>query len=212
MNHGKNKLNGNQMAEKSSRGKKREITTEEISNYVKQGYYFRVKEVNGTRYITRRKSREEKSLGRYTDEVWSMIEQEQKHKDKATDGKPAEIISEKPDEPTPLNTLGLLEQIIEEVAIGKGLIMYIGCLHNVEGTCTYWHWETKPGFFDTLDRLDASGPRSYKLTDIVHKGQIVKRWTVKAQVAFCMNCPAYISEKDIAFVEAFKLHALRVES
>ena len=35
------------MDEKSSRGKKREITKEEISNYIDQGYYFRVKKVNG---------------------------------------------------------------------------------------------------------------------------------------------------------------------
>ena len=62
------------MSEKTSRGKKREITEEEISRYIDQGYYFRVKEVNGIKYITRRKGREEKGMGRYTEEVWSMIQ------------------------------------------------------------------------------------------------------------------------------------------
>ena len=39
------------MSEKPSRGKKREKNEEEISNYIDQGYYFRVKEVNGKKYI-----------------------------------------------------------------------------------------------------------------------------------------------------------------
>ena len=46
--------------------------------------------------------------------------------------------------------------------------------------------------------------RARMLTDIVHEGRIEKRWTVKAQVVFCMNCPAYVSERDIAFVAAFQ--------
>jgi len=188
------------MSEKTSRGKKREITEEEISRYIDQGYYFRVKEVNGIKYITRRKGREEKGMGRYTEEVWSMIQRARSQTDEAIGEKPVETTVEK----TFPDTLGILEQLKEEISVNKGLIMLTSCLHNVEGICTYWHWESKPGFFDILDRLDGPDPSSYILTDIVQEGQIEKRWTVKAQVIFCMNCPAYICERDIAFVEAFK--------
>ena len=69
MSHGKKGIVEHQMSEKPSRGKKREINEEEVSGYIDQGYYFRVKEVNGKKYITRRKGREERSLGRYSEEV-----------------------------------------------------------------------------------------------------------------------------------------------
>jgi len=192
------------MSEKPSRGKKREITEEEISRYINQGYYFRVKEVNGIKYITRRKGREERSLGRYTEEVWSMIERALSQTDEAIGEKPVETTVEKPVEITSLDPLGLLEQLKEEVSLSKGVIMFTNCLHKVEGVCTYWHWESKPRFFTILDKLDGQDQSSYMLTDIVHEGRTEKRWTVKAQVIFCMNCPAYVSVRDIAFVEAFQ--------
>ena len=193
------------MSEKPSRGKKREITIEDISRYINQGYYFRVKEVNGIKYITRRKGSEERSLGRYTKEVWSMIERTRNQTDEAIGEKPIETTIEKPVEKTSPDTLGLLEQLKEEVSLSKGLIMFTNCLHKVEGICTYWHWENKPRFFDILDKLDGPDASSYMLTDIVYEGRVEKRWTVKAQVVFCMNCPAYVSGRDIAFVEAFQL-------
>jgi hypothetical protein len=192
------------MSEKPSRGKKREITMEEISRYIHRGYYFRVKEVNGIKYITRRKGREERSLGRYTEEVWSMIERARNQTDEAIGDKPVETTVEKPVEITSPDTVGLLEQLKEEVSLSKGLIMFINCLHKVEGVCTYWHWESKPGFFDTLDKLDGQDQSSYMLTDIVNEGRVEKRWTVKAQGIFCLNCPSYVSVRDIAFVEAFQ--------
>ena len=192
------------MSEKSSRGKKREITEEEISRYIDQGYYFRVKVANGKKYITRRKGREEKSLGRYAEKVWSMILRARNQSDEAITEKPTETISEQPDENTLPDTHGIMEQLKEEISLSKALIMFTKCLHIEEGICTYWHWETKPGFFDILDKLDGVPLSSYALTDIVQEGRIEKRWTVKAQGLFCMNCPAYISAKDIAFVEAFK--------
>ena len=191
------------MSDESSRGKKREITEEEIKRYINQGYYFRVKESNGKKYITRRKGREERSLGRYTEKAWSMILRVQNQKDDAV--KPVETTIEKPDKKAFHDILDKMEQIKEEISISKGLIMFANCLHNIEGNCTYWHWETKPRFFESMDELDIVPQTSYKLTDIVHEGRIEKRWTVKAKVLFCMNCPTYISEKDIAFVEAFKL-------
>ena len=194
------------MTEKSSRGKKREITEEEISGYIDQGYYFRVKETNGKKYITRRKGREEKSLGRYSEKVWSMILRAQNQIDEAISDKPTETTSEPPDEKPIPDARGSLDKLIGEISLSKALIMFTNCMHIDEGLCTYWHWETKPGFFDTLDKCDGVPESSYELTDIVQEGRIEKRWTVKAQGLFCMNCPAYISEKDIAFVEAFKYY------
>ena len=194
------------MSEKSSRGKKREITEEEISGYIDQGYYFRVKETNGKKYITRRKGREEKSLGRYAEKVWLMILRAQNRIDEAISERATEIISEQPDEKPIPDARGSLDKLIGEISLSKALIMFTNCMHIEEGLCTYWHWETRPGFFDTLDKFDGVPESSYELTDIVQEGRIEKRWTVKAQGLFCMNCPAYISEKDIAFVEAFKYY------
>lgn len=194
------------MSEKSSRGKKREISDEEISGYIDQGYYFRVKEVKGKKYITRRKGREEKSLGRYAEKVWLMILRAQNQIDEAISEKPTETISEQPDEKLIPDTRRILDQLKEEISLSKALIMFTNCMHIEEGLCTYWHWETRPGFFDTLDKFDSVPESSYELTDIVQEGRIEKRWTVKAQGLFCLNCPAYISEKDIAFVEAFKYY------
>jgi hypothetical protein len=191
------------MSETSSRGKKREISEEEISGYIDQGYYFRVKEVNGKKYITRRKGREEKSLGRYAEKVWLMILRAQNQID-AISEKPTETISDQPDEKPKPDTRGTLDQLKEEISLSKALIMFTNCMHITEGLCTYWHWETRPAFFDTLDKFDGVPESLYELTDIVQEGRIDKRWAVKAQVVYCMNCPAYISEKDIAFVEVYK--------
>ncbi len=192
------------MSEKSSRGKKREITKEEILDYIDQGYYFRVKKVNGKKYITRRKGREEKSLGRYTDEKWSMIEQARKQTDDSTLETAPEITVSKPEERTSVKPMELFKQLIEEASLSKGLIMFTDCLHKEDTMCTYWHWETRPSFFDTLDKLDGSGPSSYQLTEFLSEGQKVQRWKVKAQVAFCINCPAYIRKRDVASKEEYK--------
>ena len=193
------------MIEKASRGKKREITEEEIRGYIAQGFYFRVKEVNGKKYITRRKGREEKSLGRFNDEKWSMISAlTEDQTDEDMGKKPIETAVEKLGKIKLSDSFSLLEQLKEEVSLSRGLIMSIECLHNIDDYCTYWHWESKHGFFETLDKLDGQGPSSYKLRDIVFEGRVVKRWTVKAQAVFCANCPAYISMRDIAFVEAYQ--------
>lgn len=192
------------MSEKSSRGKKREITKKEISDYIDQGYYFRVKKVNGKKYITRRKGREEKGLGRYTEEKWSMIEQARKQTDDSTLETPSEITASKPEEITSVKPMELFKPFIEEASLSRGLIMFTDCMHKEDTMCTYWHWETRPSFFDTLDKLDGSGPSSYELTEFLSEGQKVQRWTVKAQVAFCINCPAYIRKGDAASKEEYK--------
>ncbi len=189
------------MDEKSSRGKKREIIKEEISNYIDQGYYFRVKKVNGKKYITRRKGREEKSLGPYTEEAWSTIKHMQNQPEDAISEIPLETAAEK----TFPETLRLLEQLKEEISMSKGIIMQTSCLHNIDGICNYWHWETKPRFFETMDKLDDQTQKSYTLTDIVHKGKIEKRWAVKAHVLYCMNSPVQMRLKDIACVDALHL-------
>ena len=189
------------MSEKSSRGKKREITMEEISDYIDQGYYFRVKKVNGKKYITRRKGREEKSLGRYTEDKWSMIEQARKQTDDSNLETSPEITASKPEETTSVKPMELFKQLIEEASLSRGLIMFTDCMHKEDTMCTYWHWETRPPFFDTLDKLDGSDPSSYQLTECLSEGQNVQRWNVKAQVAFCINCPAYIGKRDTASKE-----------
>jgi hypothetical protein len=197
------------LSEKSSRGKKREITKEEISDYIDQGYYFRVKKVNGYKYITRRKGREEKSLGRYTEEKWSMIEQTRKPTDDSKVERSPEVIACKPDEITSVKPMELFKQFMEEASLSKGLIMFTDCMHKEDTLCTYWHWETRPSFFDTLDKLDGSDPSSYQLTEFLSEGQKVQRWNVKAQVAFCINCPAYIRKGGAASREEYKHQIFR---
>ena len=49
-------------------------TQETINDWKKDGWSFRIKVVKGNRYITRRKGKQETSLGRYNNELWNMIE------------------------------------------------------------------------------------------------------------------------------------------
>ena len=192
------------MSDKSSRGKKREISEEEIRGYIEEGFYFRIKEVNGKKYITRRRGREEKSLGRHNDEVWSMISTLTRDSADENAGKiPIEEAVEKRGK-IPCEETSLIDRLRREISTSRMALMSVECEHITDGYCTYWYWESKPAFFDTFDELDGPDYSSYGLTEVVHVGEVVKRWAVKAHVTFCVNCPAYVSMRDIAFVEAFK--------
>lgn len=45
-----------------------------LERWIDEGWRFRIKTSRGHRYITRRRGRQERSLGRYTDHLWIQIE------------------------------------------------------------------------------------------------------------------------------------------
>jgi hypothetical protein len=49
------------------------VSKDEIKEWKKDGWVFRVKEVKGKQYITRRNGKQERGLGRYDDKLWRLI-------------------------------------------------------------------------------------------------------------------------------------------
>jgi hypothetical protein len=192
----------------SSRGKKPDYTRESIKSLIDDGWYFRKKKVDGNWYITRRKKQNERSLGRYDDDLWYMIEEETGKTSKKEESKKIpqklNVKNNKIDYPKKTDIYEPKDKLQEGFSINRGLFMSINCLHIADGFCKYWTWDKKPSFFKTFD--EEFGPKHdfYGLIDDVVKGKIVKRWAVRAYRDYCRNCPSYLSLKDIMFVEAFK--------
>jgi hypothetical protein len=51
-----------------------DFTEDDIREWKREGWKFRVKTVKGNLYVTRRKGKEEKGLGRHSDVKWKLIE------------------------------------------------------------------------------------------------------------------------------------------
>lgn len=144
------------------------ITEDDIREWKKEGWKFRVKTVKGKRYVTRRKGKEEKGLGRHSDELSKLIEN-------TRIGPTRSEIRQEGEE--------LVEGIMKQLRVSH---MSFNCTHIVEGFCRYWRYRDKPGFFNIVD--DRIGEGYYKQ---VEAGKESSFWVFKAVNFYCLNCPAF---------------------
>jgi hypothetical protein len=147
------------------------IGPDEIKEWKKEGWKFRVKQVKGKQYITRRKGKHERGLGRRNDKLWNLIQN-------------TKI------EPSELERRFEAERLIEGIL--KGIRVYhmsINCIHVVEGFCHFWRYDEEPGFFNIVDNRIGEG---YYKQIVTGKGPSF--WVFKAVNFYCKDCSAFREE------------------
>jgi hypothetical protein len=149
-----------------------EMTDEdEIKEWKKEGWKFRVKKVKGKQYITRRKGKHEKGLGRYSDRLWKLIQD--------TKIEPSEFERK-------LEAEKMVEDILKMIRVRH---MSLNCSHVVEGFCHNWKYDEEPGFFNIVD--DRIGEGYYKQ---IVPGNGPLFWVFKAVNFYCKDCSAFREE------------------
>jgi hypothetical protein len=147
------------------------VSREEIKQLKIDGWTFRIKTVKGKRYISRRKGKQEKGLGRYNDGLWKLIENTTIEPSHSEWRREAEKI---------------IEGIIDVI---RPIKMSTNCSHIIDGYCHLWRFSEKPGFFNIAD--DRIGKGYYR--------QIIEEkdssfWVFKAEPFYCRKCSAYIAK------------------
>ena len=148
------------------------VSRDEIIEWKRDGWSFRVKEVKGKRYITRRKGGKERSLGRFDDGLWSMIE--------SSSLSVQEIVAQSKQGQ---DTEVLVERILLDL---RSYDMSRSCDHIVDGFCHYWRYGEIPGFFMIVDRSISEG-----LYAQIEPRNREPFWVFKALPFYCKNCPSY---------------------
>ena len=192
-------------------GKKERTSREEINRFIEDGWNFRVKITSGRSYITRRKGQKERSLGPYTEELWSLI---------------GELLNPSPKEIGELTKLDvkhsevtraqdkmvarvreLTEKIDKAIMLHRGLHMMQNCYYNVDGFCEYWRWEERPHFFDIIDELWDPDIGDYSRRRVVLTIEPSMQWMIKASIPYCATCNAYLDI--VAFDSAKKVSLVK---
>jgi len=147
------------------------IDKDEIKEWKKEGWKFRVKKVKGKRYITRRKGKHEKGLGRYNDKLWKLIQN--------TKIEPSEFERK-------LEAEKMVEGVLKMIRVHR---MSLNCSCVVEGFCHFWRYDEEPGFFNIVD--DRIGEGYYKQ---IVPGKGPSFWVFKAVNFYCRDCSAFREE------------------
>jgi len=144
------------------------VTRDQIREWKKDGWIFRVKVVKGKQYISRRRGGEEKGLGRYDDGLWRLIQDTGVgSSDLELRGEVEEVVE------------GLLKMIRENH-------MSSSCVYIVDGFCDYWRYDERLGFFNSVDARLGKG--YYKE---VETGVGSSYWVFRAERFYCAGCPTF---------------------
>ena len=143
-----------------------EYTAEDIQNWKKDGWSFRLKTVKGRKYVTRRKGKQEKSLGRYSDQLWNTIQKSSTEKTRQE----KRIVQE--------------NRITDILSTIRPSLMSRLCKHVVDGYCFFWRSDEPYGFFSIADNI---GVGFYKK---IEDGDS-SFWVFKAVPFYCKNCSAF---------------------
>ena len=144
------------------------INQDEIENWKNDGWAFRVKTVKGKRYITRRKGKQEKGLGRFDDNLWKLIHR-------------VSIIPKQDVER--IEAQKLIESIVHAY---RSYEMSLDCSHIVDGFCFFWRYDEQPGFFRIADGVSLS--EYYKEVEFDVESSF---WVFKAEHFYCRGCTGY---------------------
>ncbi len=144
------------------------VNQDEIDNWKNDGWTFRIKTVKGKRYITRRKGKEEKGLGRFDEKLWNLIQS-------------GSVIPKKVEERIEA------QQTIESILrVYRSFEMSLDCSHIVDGFCYFWRYAEQPGFFRIADRVSLS--EYYREVDF---GVESSFWVFKAEAFYFIGCTGY---------------------
>lgn len=112
------------------------FSQEQISEWKKDGWTFRVKTSKGKQYITRRRGQEERGMGRYNDKLWNIIKDTDReydlHKQQQTEKENA------------------INEIEYRIKLNRAFEMGRSCSHSIDGFCHFWRHNFKPFFSQLL--------------------------------------------------------------
>jgi ribosomal protein L34 len=145
------------------------VSQDDIKSWKDDGWTFRVKTVKGKKYITRRKGKQEKSLGRFDEKLWKLIHR-------------SSVISKRDLER--LDAQKIIGSLVHEI---RGFDMSLDCSHIVDGFCFFWRFGDQPGFFRIADRVSLSD--YYREVDFGGKPSF---WVFKAVQFYCRGCSGYV--------------------
>lgn len=173
----------------------RMFSEEEIAEYIRDGWTFRVKKVKGRKYITRRKGQKERGLGLFTPVNWKLISSLLEK----TESKEEILEEDKTNARAQRQIEGTLKKIDDQLQQERGAVMMKSCYYVDDALyCLYWNFEKKPAYFKTEEELFGSPSTSlYKRKKIIFGGKMSSRWVYRASPWFCSKCTAYISPKII---------------
>ena len=144
------------------------VNQDKIDNWKKDGWTFRIKTVKGKRYITRRKGKQEKSLGRFDENIWKLIQR--------GTVLPKQVVER-------IEAQQTIESILR---VYRSFEMSLDCSHIVDGFCYFWRYDEQPGFFRIADKVSLS--EYYREVDF---GVESSFWVFKAEAFYCRGCTGY---------------------
>jgi hypothetical protein len=174
-----------------SLGKRAGLTDEEILGFFEEGYRFRVKLVGKKyRYVTMRLGQSEKSLGRFSDELWERVTRlsDQWLAARAeAEGKGAMDM-----EDSLLRHRRIARarsNLVRALGVERGIAKLRSCSHLVEGFCHFWVWEGEKLFFRFVGDTFQPGVEYKKKV-----GDSLEGWIFRASPDYCQYCSSYIRE------------------
>jgi hypothetical protein len=169
-------------------------TDEELLNYLRAGWHMHQKKVKKYLYVVRRKGQDTRSIGPYTDELWSRIqnlehqltvEQEGLYAERS---KPVDDAATERRREASRRFVRGRENIIKSMTIWRGTVMSRDCKFKKNDFCTYWLWEEKMPFFSSIQDTKKPGAEYFR----EHKDETgAKIYIIQAGAFYCANCHAY---------------------
>jgi hypothetical protein len=174
-------------------GKKR-VDPDEVAGLVGEGWSFRIKVVKGRRYITVRRGRSERSLGPYSEELWTHIQRLREEDTRARSVSSPEADVSGLGDVGKLDLLVILDRVHDKIQSDRGAHMPFQCLfRGGDGYCEYWVWSNELPFMDEVRRH--FGEDTFRR--VYDEASGTERWVTRAIGFTCKGCPAFLDERMI---------------
>jgi hypothetical protein len=174
---------------------KRTVTKDDLKAFAAEGWTFRKKMRKGIQYISRRKGTKEHGLGRYSDEVWTLIEDVTQNSTDSDESTKEPVKTQiKPDEKfDPF--IKSLEEIKSDIIRHK----MIRCLHiDADGFCEYWRMEKPTKYAEELNERELK----VLFKKLKGPGDRAPVWLVMSNAVVCEVCAAFIDEVMLTFLNS----------
>jgi hypothetical protein len=178
-------------------GKKR-VDPDEVASLIGEGWSFRIKVVKGRRYVTARRGRSERSLGPYSEELWTHIQRLRKEDTRARSASSPEADLSGLGEEGKLELM-ILDRIHDSIQIYRGAHMTVHCLFKGgDGYCEYWVWSSELSFMDEVRRH--FGEDTFRR--VYDEASGTEKWVMRAIGFTCKGCPAFLDERMIELIKS----------
>jgi len=170
---------------------RRHATRDEIEALTADGWRFRKKLRKDKLYVSARKGSREKSLGRYSDEYWTRIEDVVKGSTKKSDSiKTTPTQAEAKTEDHFITTLQEVNRLIDRLKFSR-------CLHiEANGFCNYWHLNELPKQAKQLNKKEFDF-----IFNKVKNVEGVNEWAISPIPIICNDCPSFIDQGMINLIK-----------